>query len=183
MPTKTLISASPTLTAQTISATIIVNIVEPGTLGITITADGGSTPDDWRDEAREWLSDCLQARDRFSTLREPARRLAQATDDLSAALAGVSSAGLPLTRKRDSMTATDDLAVLETQIERATTEMEGATAYVMTVPDLIAAAEAQALANGATAAQIAPFTVLGTTLRARADALTAAIAANTPSEP
>lgn len=166
--------------AQTISATISVNIVEPGTLGVTVTVNGGLTPSDWLPIVRDWVTDRLQMHATLVSLREPSRRLAQATDGLSAALAGMSSA-VPLTRKRALMTVADDLATLIAEMTEATTEMDAAVTYIDSVPDMIAAAVAAALANGATAAELEPVTTLGTTLAAKAAALKASLVPKTTS--
>lgn len=156
-----------TIAATTTASTLTVDITLHGDLTFF---DVEAFVHDWIDEHRV-----------RAALREPSRRLAQATHDLSAALAGVSSAGLSLNRKRvDLMTVADDLATLTTEMTDATSVMEGATAYITTVPDLIAAAVAMAVANGATAAQLKPVTDLGTTLAAKAAALTAALEANVP---
>ncbi len=67
------------------------------------------------------------------------------------------------------------------QINATDTVLDGAIVYVASVPQLIAAAVQQAIAGGATAAQLQPLTDLTATLKSKSDSLVAALAANTPS--
>lgn len=76
-----------------------------------------------------------------------------------------------------------DVVDLTTEITDADTVIDGAVIFINGVPDLIAAAVAQATANGATAAELAPVATLGKDLKAKADALKAAMLANTPPAP
>jgi hypothetical protein len=69
------------------------------------------------------------------------------------------------------------------EITSADTIIDGATVFVNGVPGLINTAVQQALANGATAAQIQPVTDLAALMTTKAAALNAAILANTPSAP
>ena len=62
----------------------------------------------------------------------------------------------------------------------ATTVEDSATAFITSVPGLIATAVAAAQANGATAAQLAPLTDLNTQLKTKSDALQTALTTNTP---
>lgn len=71
---------------------------------------------------------------------------------------------------------------LTTEIAAAETVIDGAIIYINGVPGLIADAVAKATANGATAEQLAPVAALGGELKAKADALQAAIVANTPAQ-
>ncbi len=66
------------------------------------------------------------------------------------------------------------------QIAAATTVEASATAFILGVPALIQTAVAEALANGATEAQLAPLTDLNAQLKAKSEALQAALTANTP---
>ncbi len=77
-------------------------------------------------------------------------------------------------------------AVLDDTIAAMTaaeTVEDAATAFIIGVPALISAAVTQALANGATAAQLAPLTDLNAQLKLKSDALQAAVVANTPAAP
>jgi hypothetical protein len=72
------------------------------------------------------------------------------------------------------------LAPLEASVTKARTVIGSATTFVNGVAPLIAAAVAAAIANGATAEELQPVSDLGVALDAEADALAAAILANTP---
>ena len=74
-----------------------------------------------------------------------------------------------------------NLTDLIAEVQAAETVEDSATAFIQGVPGLIAAAVAKALANGATEAELAPLAQLTTDLKAKSDALTAALTANTPS--
>ena len=65
----------------------------------------------------------------------------------------------------------------------AGTVMDGAVAFIGTVPALEAQAVSEALALGATADQLKPITDLSATIKTKSDALAAALAANTPQPP
>ncbi len=69
----------------------------------------------------------------------------------------------------------DDLTAAVAKTEGAE---DSAIAFIQGVPALIQAAVDKALANGATAAELAPFAQLSTDMSAKADAIGAAIAAN-----
>ena len=79
--------------------------------------------------------------------------------------------------------ANPSLADLTAEIQKATTVEASATALISGIADRIAAAVAAAIANGATAAELAPVADLGKTLDAQSDALQAAVTANTPAAP
>ena len=68
-------------------------------------------------------------------------------------------------------------------IELAGTVIDSATILVNSIPSLIDKAKAEAIENGATAEQLAPFSALSATLLEKANALAAAVAANTDSTP
>lgn len=60
------------------------------------------------------------------------------------------------------------------------TVFDSALAFINSVPGLISTAVAAAVANGATEAELAPFTQLNADLSAKRDAVQAALLANTP---
>lgn len=68
-------------------------------------------------------------------------------------------------------------------VTAATTVLDSAAVYIGGVPGLISDAVSKALANGATAAELAPLTDLAATMKTKSDAVLSAIAANTPSDP
>ena len=78
------------------------------------------------------------------------------------------------------MAVIDDILA---NVTAANTVEQSAIVFINGVPALIQAAVAQAQANGATAAQLQPVTDAATQLKANADALAAAITANTPAAP
>lgn len=65
------------------------------------------------------------------------------------------------------------------EITATETVLDSAVVYIQSVPGLIHDAVAAATANGATAAELAPLTALATELQGKADAVKAAITANT----
>lgn len=73
-----------------------------------------------------------------------------------------------------------DLQPVIDEITAANTVIDSAIAYVDSVPTLITAAVAEALAGGASAAQLQPVTDLAASLKAKSDALKDALTANTP---
>jgi hypothetical protein len=95
---------------------------------------------------------------------------------LSAALTGNH---LPMSSVPEFMKMAADLQPLINEITEADTVIDSAVVFINGVPGLIAAAVAQALQNGATAAELKPVTDLGDTLKAKAQALKDALAANT----
>lgn len=72
------------------------------------------------------------------------------------------------------------LAPLAATVTKARTVMASATSLVNGIPGLIQSAVQQAIANGATAEELKPVSDLGIALDAEADALAAAVLANTP---
>lgn len=68
-------------------------------------------------------------------------------------------------------------------VTAADTVIDSATALVNSIPTLIQDAVTKALAGGATAAQLAPFTDLISQVQAKSAALSAAVVANTPAAP
>jgi hypothetical protein len=71
----------------------------------------------------------------------------------------------------------DDLIA---QVQTTEGVLDSAVTFIQGVPALITSAVNAALANGATAAQLAPLGQLSTDLSAKTAALKAAIAANSP---
>ncbi len=86
------------------------------------------------------------------------------------------------TRKKNNM-PNQAIVDLTDEITEAESVIDGAVIFVNGVPDLIAAAVKAAIANGATAAELAPVTALGVDLKAKAQALKDALVANTPTPP
>lgn len=84
-------------------------------------------------------------------------------------------AGTLLKRPRKELPMPADLQPLIDEITRANTVIDGAVLYIKGIPALIQAKIDEALANGATAAQLAPLTDLGVELKVKADALEAAL--------
>lgn len=76
--------------------------------------------------------------------------------------------------------ANPQLADLTNEITNATSVEASATALINGIADRIARAVSDAIANGATAEELAPVADLGTQLKAQSDALQAAVTANTP---
>lgn len=68
-------------------------------------------------------------------------------------------------------------------VNQSRTVMQSASALVRSIPTLIANAKAEALANGASAEELAPFDTLADALRADADTLAADVLAHTPQQP
>ena len=67
-------------------------------------------------------------------------------------------------------------------IQQATEVIDSAIVLVNSIPTLIETAVAKAVENGATAEQLQPLSDLSEALKAQADALAAAVVANTPAE-
>lgn len=76
--------------------------------------------------------------------------------------------------------AVDDVIA---QVSKTNTVLDSAVVFVKGVPGLIDAAVKEALAKGATAAELLPLTNLSGELKAKSDALEAALTANTPAPP
>lgn len=75
------------------------------------------------------------------------------------------------------------LSDLETQVTKATTVMSSATALINGIAGRMQAAVDAALANGATAEQLAPVQAEADSLKASSDALSTAVEANTAPPP
>jgi hypothetical protein len=110
--------------------------------------------------------------------------LAELRKSREALAAAVAAQDTPLqTRSTNMSTGNPTVDTTIAEIQAATTVIDSATIFANSVPGLISDAVSKALANGATAAQLAPLTDLGTALKAKADALAAAVVANTPAAP
>ncbi len=89
-----------------------------------------------------------------------------------------------LKQENVSMAALDDkIAALTADVANETTVTTSAVKLVQGIPALISAAVAQALAAGATPAQLASLDALGQSINANAASLAAAVTANTPPTP
>lgn len=75
-----------------------------------------------------------------------------------------------------------NLDALIHQVEQSTAVMDSAVLFITGVPALIDAAVTKALQNGATEAELAPLKDLSDTLKAKSQAISDAISANTPEE-
>lgn len=73
-----------------------------------------------------------------------------------------------------------DLTGLIAQMTAADTTLQSTAIFVGNIPGFIATAVAAAIANGATAAQLAPVVALGNQIATDSTALLNAVAANTP---
>lgn len=80
------------------------------------------------------------------------------------------------------MTASDILTDLQAQVTKSTSVMDSATTLIRGIGDRITAAVNQAVANGATAEQLAPVQAEADALSTAADALSAAVVENTPAQ-
>jgi hypothetical protein len=76
-----------------------------------------------------------------------------------------------------------DLQEVIDDVTEATTIAESTLTFVNGVPALIDAAVKAAVGLGATAAELAPVAQLGKDLKAKSEAIQAAILANTPAAP
>lgn len=73
--------------------------------------------------------------------------------------------------------AVDDVIA---KVRETETVLDSALAYIQAVPGLIRDAVTAAVANGATAEELAPLTTLSSELQAKATAVKDALVANTP---
>jgi len=76
-----------------------------------------------------------------------------------------------------------DLQALLDETEDVESTLDAALNFINGTPALIDAAVKQALANGATATELAPLSTLSTDLKSKSAAIKAAIVANTPTPP
>lgn len=126
--------------------------------------------------------------DRF--LREQIEKLARTDTNLADAVAAGGNSSTPQGAKNMAKTkagAAGDpnpiLDALAAQIDANTSVVDSAIQFIGGVRGMIDAAVTAALAGGATAAQLAPFTDLSAAMAAKDQALSEAIAANTPAAP
>lgn len=125
----------------------------------------------------EWCVRKLAKVQDITALRPAIAELTRSTQALAAAM---HAGGLNLRIAENDDMANPLLAELQAQVTAATTVVQSATALILGIPGLIQSAVAAAIANGATAEELAPFDALGDELQAQAAALAAAVAANTP---
>lgn len=133
---------------------------------------------------RDWMAALPHVFTQQDALREITARLAESTDGLALAVTAQTGAAIiPLTspRKRD-----DDMAVpqvltdLDAEVTRATSVSAGAATLLRGINARLEKAVAEAIANGASADDLAPVTAEVAALKAASDDLSAAIAENTP---
>ncbi len=125
----------------------------------------------------KWIVRKLSRVQDITALRPAIAELTRSTQALAAAMP---ANGLNLRIAENDDMANPLLAELQAQVTAATTVVQSATALILGIPGLIQSAVAAAIANGATAEELAPFDALGDELQAQAAALAAAVAANTP---
>jgi hypothetical protein len=123
----------------------------------------------------------------------PKRKLASATEELKTSREKLATALGENTdsstrqnaaeTKEESMGGPQAIDDMVTEVHDTVGVMDSAIVYIETVPTLIANAVSEALANGATAEQLAPLTDLHTQLDAKRQALADALAANAPPAP
>jgi hypothetical protein len=75
---------------------------------------------------------------------------------------------------------TDQIAALTAEVTDTEGILDSATTYINGVAALITAAVTKAIADGATSAQLQPLSDLAASMKTKADATAAAIAANQP---
>ncbi len=107
------------------------------------------------------------------------------TAELQAALFTVRPAPAPVHSEGETKMATGVPAIdtLVAAVAAEDTVIASAVTMLQGISSMIAVAVAAAVANGATAAQLAPLTTLTTDVQAQATALAAAVAANVPPAP
>jgi hypothetical protein len=125
----------------------------------------------------EWIVRKLSRVEDVSRLRPAVERLTRKTQALADAM---HAPGLSSRIAVGGIMPNPLLSELEAQITAATTVVQSATTLILGIPGLIQSAVDAAIANGATAEQLAPFDALGDELQAKAAALAAAVSANTP---
>jgi hypothetical protein len=76
-----------------------------------------------------------------------------------------------------------DVTPIVDAMTQTNTVIDAAIVFIDSVPTLVSDAVSLALANGATAEQLAPVSDAAAALNAKRDALIAALAANTPNPP
>lgn len=109
-------------------------------------------------------------------LAAAAKRLRRGRTALAAAVAASAASTQPL---RSSQVANPIVQETIDEVTEAVTTMKSATALINGFKGMLADAVEQAVANGATADQLAPFTDLKTALDTEGKALAEAVLANT----
>lgn len=127
------------------------------------------------DSAKE-LSDLLDILRPDTKLTALAGSLHSSSETLEAAV-NASKGQVTFTQ---GMVPMNPLDTLTAEITKANTVISSAVTLINGIKAQQDAAVQQALANGATAAQLQPIIALGTNLSTNADALSAAVAASTP---
>lgn len=107
------------------------------------------------------------------------RKLARSEHSLRAALGAARGVGIPNPIFEDSRVANPVLDALADQVQANVSAEQSAIIVLNGLQARIQAAVDAALEGGATAAQLAPVSAINADLKASADALAAAIAANT----
>lgn len=125
----------------------------------------------------EWVVRRLARVQDISAMRPAVAELTRSTQALAAAM---HAPGLSNRIAQEGIMPNPLLAELQAQVTAATTVVQSATTLILGIPGLIQSAVDAAIANGATAEELAPFDALGDELQAQANALAAAVAANTP---
>jgi hypothetical protein len=115
---------------------------------------------------------------RFDSSRTTTAQLAALRDDVQALARSVSD----LTHRIITMSGSIDTAIadLTARVQADTDATNAAATMINGFAAQLAAAVAAAQSAGATTAQLQSFTDLGTKIQANADALSAAVTANTP---
>lgn len=132
----------------------------------------------------ELLLEIQQGQTGNTKLTEAAGKLKEKSDGLQAALDNdkkLSTSFVSRTSEGNVMPA--DLQPTIDIMTNADTVMDSAVAFIGQVPGLITTAVNQAIAGGVTAAQLQPVVDLGVAMKTKADALAAALTANTPQPP
>ncbi len=96
---------------------------------------------------------------------------------------GTGLPGFPVSLLQENAMANPVIQKLIDQVTATKTIIDSAVVLINGIADRITAAVADALANGATEAELAPLNDLVTQLKAEDDALAAAVQANTPPAP
>lgn len=131
------------------------------------------------------VEDCDVRKSDLDIIRRLVRDLEASTDSLARAVCA-SDSSISFTPRAQSETTAMANPVIQQLIDAVTRNkvvVDSAVLLIQGIGDRITDAVNQALANGATAAELAPLTDLVTTLATETDALAAAVAANTPATP
>jgi hypothetical protein len=141
------------------------------------------------DQLEQWADEHISevALGILRLLREKREAILDLKRSTHALAAAVAAQGKPITAEVPDMAAPKKapspnpiLDPLEAQIAATDTVIASAVVLINGISAQIAAAVTAAIANGATADQLAPLTDLTTALTAQTTALSTAVAANTP---